>query len=45
MTNILKKIIADKKYIIEKYKKSHKINDLKNKIFKYENYFNFKETI
>ncbi len=45
MTNILKKIIADKKYIIEKYKKSHKINDLKNKIFKYENYFNFKEKL
>ena len=43
MSNVLEKIISNKKKIIENYKKSYKIEDLKNKISSYKNYYNFKD--
>ena len=43
MSNILEKIISDKRHGIEKYKKSYKVEDLKNKISSYKNYLNFKD--
>ena len=43
MSNVLEKIISNKKKIIENYKKSYKIEDLKNKISSYKNYCNFKD--
>ena len=45
MTNILEKIIANKKNVIEKYKTEFSINDLENKISLYKNYFNFKNKL
>ena len=45
MTDILKKIIADKKDSIKKYKDSFTIEDLKKKISLYKNYLNFKEKL
>ena len=45
MTNILEKIIADKKINIEKYKKAFTIEDLKKKIYSYKNYLNFKDKL
>ena len=45
MTNILEKIITDKKSNIEKYKKSFPIEDLKKKISSYNNYLNFKDKL
>ena len=43
MINTLKKIISDKRENIEKYKKSHSIEDLQKKISSYKNYLNFKD--
>jgi len=45
MTNILEKIITDKKSNIEKYKKSFPIEDLKKKISSYNNCLNFKDKL
>ena len=45
MSNILEKIISDKRHGIEKYKKSYKVEDLKNKISSYKNYLNFKDKL
>ena len=45
MTNILEKIISDKRIAIEKYKKSYTIKDLKKKISSYSNYINFKDKL
>ena len=45
MSNILKKIIADKKNIINRYMKSFSIEDLKEKISSYKNYLNFKNNL
>ena len=45
MSNILEKIISDKKNSIEKYKNSFTIEDLKKKISSYKNYLNFKEKL
>ena len=45
MTNTLKKIIADKKNNIEKYKKFFTIEELKKKSFLFKNYFNFKDKL
>tara|TARA_B100000945_G_C20324258_1_gene569196 strand:+ start:253 stop:1047 length:795 start_codon:yes stop_codon:yes gene_type:complete len=41
MSNILEKIISNKKISIEKYKKNFKIEELKSKISSYKNYLNF----
>ncbi len=45
MSNILEKIISDKKNSIEKYKDSFSIKDLKKKISGYNNYLNFKDKL
>jgi len=45
MSNTLEKIIADKRSSIEKYRKSYKVEDLKNKISSYKNYLNFKDKL
>ena len=45
MINTLKKIISDKRENIEKYKKSHSIEDLQKKISSYKNYLNFKDEL
>ena len=45
MSNILEKIIADKKDIIEKYKNSFAIEELKKKISSYKSYLNFKDKL
>tara|TARA_Y100000590_G_scaffold31828_1_gene35172 strand:+ start:4505 stop:5299 length:795 start_codon:yes stop_codon:yes gene_type:complete len=45
MSNTLEKIISDKSTSVEKYKKSYKIKDLKNKISSYKNYLNFKNKL
>ena len=45
MNNTLEKIVADKKSNIGRYKKSYKIEDLKNKISSYKNYLNFKNKL
>ena len=45
MSNILEKIISDKKNSVEKYKNSFTIEDLKKKISSYRNYLNFKEKL
>jgi len=45
MSNILEKIISDKKNSVEKYKNSFTIEDLKKKISSYKNYLNFKEKL
>ena len=45
MSNTLEKIIADKRSNIEKYRKSYKVEDLKNKISSYKNYLNFKDKL
>jgi len=45
MSDILKKIISDKKNSIEKYKKSFTIEDLKKKVSTYNNYLNFKDKL
>ena len=45
MNNTLEKIISDKKIVLEKYKKSFSIENLKNKISTYKNYINFKEKL
>ena len=45
MTNILEKIIADKKSNIENYKKSFSVENLKKKISLYKNYLNFKDKL
>ena len=45
MINTLKKIISDKRENIEKYKKSHSIEDLQKKISSYKNYLNFKDKL
>ena len=45
MTNTLKKIIADKKNNIEKYKKFFTIEELKKKSSLFKNYFNFKDKL
>ena len=45
MINTLKKIISDKRENIEKYKKSHTIEDLQKKISSYKNYLNFKDEL
>ena len=45
MNNTLEKIVADKKSNIGRYKKSYKIEDLKNKISSYKNYLNFKDKL
>ena len=45
MTNILEKIIADKKDSIKKYKDSFTIDDLEDKISSYKNYLNFKDKL
>ena len=41
MKNILEKIIKEKKVIIERYKNSFNLENLKNKISNYNNYYNF----
>ena len=45
MTNILEKIIFDKKTTLEKYKKTFTIEDLKKKISSCKNYLNFKDKL
>ena len=45
MTNVLEKIIADKKSNIEKYKNSFSVEDLKKRISSYKNYLNFKDKL
>ena len=45
MTNILEKIIADKKIGIEQYKKTFTIENLKKRILSYKNYLGFKEKL
>ena len=45
MTNTLKKIIADKKSNVEKYKNSFTVKELKKKISSYKNYLNFKDKL
>ncbi|MBH90895.1 MAG: indole-3-glycerol phosphate synthase [Candidatus Marinimicrobia bacterium] len=45
MKNILNEIIVSKSENIKKYKNSFKIEDLKNKISSYKNYFDFKEKL
>ena len=45
MTNILEKIIADKKNNVEKYKNSFPVKDLKKKISSYKNYLNFRDKL
>tara|TARA_B100001250_G_scaffold16570_1_gene14398 strand:- start:735 stop:1529 length:795 start_codon:yes stop_codon:yes gene_type:complete len=45
MKNILEKIIKEKKVIIERYKNSFNLENLKNKISNYNNYYNFKDKL
>ena len=45
MNDVLEKIIADKKIIVEKYKNSFTVEDLKKKISSYKNFLNFKEKL
>ena len=45
MTNVLEKIIADKKSNIENYKKYFSVENLKEKISSYKNYLNFKDKL
>ena len=45
MTNILEKIIAEKKSSIKKYKDLYKIEYLKEKISSYKDYFDFKANL
>jgi len=45
MSNTLKKIIADKKSNVEKYKNSFTVSDLKKRISSYKNYLNFKDKL
>ena len=45
MTNTLKKIIADKKSNVEKYKNSFTVKELKKRISSYKNYLNFKDKL
>ncbi len=45
MKNILNEIVISKSENIKKYKNSLKIEDLKNKISSYKNYFDFKEKL
>ena len=45
MTNVLEKIIADKKSNMEKYKNSFSVEDLKKRISSYKNYLNFKDKL
>ena len=45
MSNILEKIISDKKNSIEKYKKYFSIKDLEKRISGYKKYFSFKDKL
>ena len=45
MTNILEKIIQDKKATLELVKKNNSLDSLENKIKNFSNYFNFEEAI
>jgi len=45
MTNVLEKIIADKKNNVKKFKDSFTIENLKKKISSYKNYLNFKDKL
>ena len=45
MSNILNKIIADKKKSVESYKKSHPLEKIKKNISKFNNYISFKDKL
>ena len=45
MSNILDKIIIDKKNSVESYKKSHPLEKIKKNISEFNNYISFKDKI
>ena len=45
MSNILNKIIADKKNSVEGYKKSHPLEKIKKNISEFNNYISFKDKL
>ena len=45
MSNILDKIITDKKNSVESYKKSHPLEKIKKNISEYNNYIAFKDKL
>ena len=45
MSNILDKIIADKKNSVERYKKSHPLDKIKKNISQFNNFISFKDKL